>query len=106
MLVPQGKRAVFAILIVWTALPIGCSKSEPPPTKGLGNEVAAVLAVPAQDTAKPVALPKGESFEEATLSEPPEGQLRPPDKTVAGKDVARMYEQVTGAGGVWNQIAF
>jgi cyclophilin family peptidyl-prolyl cis-trans isomerase len=48
-------------------------------------------------------------FAKATIAEPPEGQLRPPDRTVAGQSVAPMYEKIVGengAGGLWDAIKF
>lgn len=48
-------------------------------------------------------------FKEAVLPEAPEDQQRPPDKTITGKSVPRLYEQIAGVegrGGVWDEIRF
>jgi peptidyl-prolyl cis-trans isomerase B (cyclophilin B) len=48
-------------------------------------------------------------FIEAVYLEPPEGQLRPPDQTKAGKNVAKLYETVAGrdgVGGLWDEVKF
>lgn len=47
-----------------------------------------------------------QSFQDATLLEPPDGESRPPDQTVAGKSLGRMYEEITRPGGLWDKIVF
>jgi peptidyl-prolyl cis-trans isomerase B (cyclophilin B) len=47
-------------------------------------------------------------FKDAVLFEPPEGEQRPPDKTVAGKNVGALFETIAGqdgAPGLWDRIA-
>jgi peptidyl-prolyl cis-trans isomerase B (cyclophilin B) len=59
--------------------------------------------------AAPVDARLQQSFLEATLQEPPEDESRPPDETVAGKSVGKIYEQIAGKngkGGLWEQIVF
>jgi peptidyl-prolyl cis-trans isomerase B (cyclophilin B) len=49
------------------------------------------------------------SFIEATLQEPPVDEQRPPDKTVAGKAVGKMYDTIVGEGGkggLWEKVKF
>ncbi len=38
-------------------------------------------------------------FKDAVLTEPPDGEQRPPDRTFAGKNVAAIFEQISGADG-------
>ncbi len=50
-----------------------------------------------------------ESFSDATLSVAPDGQLEPPSKTMAGKDVSAMYDRIAGnqgVGGLWDETSF
>lgn len=44
-----------------------------------------------------------QSFAEATLSEPPANALQPPDTTMTGKSVGKLYTQVVGQ---WDGIRF
>ena len=42
------------------------------------------------------------------LDPPPEGELLPPEKTIAGKSVGKMFETIAGpnnVGGLWDKIA-
>jgi hypothetical protein len=46
-------------------------------------------------------------FKDAVLFEPPEGEQRPPDKTLAGKNVGALFEEIAGhdgAAGLWDTI--
>jgi peptidyl-prolyl cis-trans isomerase B (cyclophilin B) len=48
-------------------------------------------------------------FKQAVLLDPPDGQLRPPDRTAGGKNVAQIFEAVAGKaneGGLWDQVDF
>jgi len=47
-----------------------------------------------------------QSFQDATGQEPPDGESRPPDQTVAGKSVGKIYEAIAGPGGLWEKIVF
>ncbi len=50
-----------------------------------------------------------QSFKEATVQEPPEGEHCPPDETKGGKSVGKMYEAIAGrnsSGGLWDMIHF
>lgn len=50
-----------------------------------------------------------QTFLDATLSEPPEGEQRPPDVTKVGKSVGKMYQAIAGVkgkGGLWDQVKF
>jgi cyclophilin family peptidyl-prolyl cis-trans isomerase len=47
-------------------------------------------------------------FKDAVLFEPPEGEQRPPDKTMAGKNVGALFEAIAGqdgSAGLWDKIA-
>src|SRR5262245_36946122 len=49
----------------------------------------------------------GDLFKDAVLFEPPDGEQRPPDKTMAGKNVAALFEAIAGDDGqlgLWDQI--
>ena len=43
-------------------------------------------------------------FKEAVILDPPEGQLRPPDTTFAGKNVGRIFEAVSSR--LWDEVTF
>lgn len=50
-----------------------------------------------------------QSFVEATVGLPPEDQVRPPDLTMTGKSVGKLYQQIAGnkgKGGLWEQVKF
>jgi peptidyl-prolyl cis-trans isomerase B (cyclophilin B) len=82
----------------------GCHQQEP--DQGKGEQAVAVAAVPKQT---PSEDRLHQSFTEAVFPEPPDGQLRPPDQTKAGKNVAKLYEAIVGrggAGGLWEQVKF
>jgi peptidyl-prolyl cis-trans isomerase B (cyclophilin B) len=102
---PRMSRNWLLLGILATVL-VGCSKSEPP---------AANLAVKQDGNVgtaaptKPAAWPndaRHQPFEQATTAEPPADAFRPVDMTKAGKNVGKMYEQIVGKGGLWEQILF
>lgn len=83
-----------------------------------GKPASSTDAKPDINNAKPVSLqpaaPSGPlahldmPFKEATV-DPPEDAETPPTKTVTGKNVARLYEQIVGnegKGGLWEKIKF
>lgn len=90
----------------------GCGQSEdkPPTGASASGEPKPPVAVQEKPTkAMPVSAPRHSPFNEAILLEPPEGENRPPDKTVAGKDVAGIFERIVGkdgAPGLWESISF
>jgi peptidyl-prolyl cis-trans isomerase B (cyclophilin B) len=79
-----------------------------------GQEPEKVEMAPTPNAKKEMTPPPAndrlhQSFLEAVSLDPPEGQLRPPDKTKAGKNVAKLYEKIAGrdgAGGLWDKIRF
>lgn len=86
----------------------GCNHSSdnPPPPQGKGKEPGEIAVQKAmfQPDAR-LAQP----FLEATISEPPEGQLLPPLTTASGKSVGKIFEQISGksgVGGLWDNISF
>jgi peptidyl-prolyl cis-trans isomerase B (cyclophilin B) len=92
----------------WLAVvAVGCTQQEPDQSK-----TPVLPAVVAATPNTPPADPRlHQPFLEAVLLEPPEGQdqLRPPDQTKAGKNVAKLYEAVVGkdgVGGLWDQVKF
>ncbi len=90
-------------ILVLSLLVAGCGQGQPSGKGSLqGSETETATSNPAKS--RP---PKGQTFLDATVAEPPDGELRPPDKTMAGKNVAKMYEQIAGpngVGGLWDQI--
>jgi len=101
-----------AILKTLTALflaaPIalsGCGSSEPA-AQGDNKEPSDLTVHKA--VFKPDAR-LAQSFIEATISDPPEGEQRPPEVTAAGKSVGKLYEQIvgkSGVGGLWDSTSF
>jgi peptidyl-prolyl cis-trans isomerase B (cyclophilin B) len=82
---------------------------------GCGEQAAPTTSAEAKAPGKAAPLPTGfdarlhQAFKEAVYLEPPEGQLRPPDMTKAGKNVAKLYEAIVGQdgfGGLWDQVKF
>jgi len=45
-------------------------------------------------------------FAEAVRLDPPDGENRPPDVTVNGKVTGKLFEQISGKGGLWEQVSF
>ncbi len=102
--------ALFAMVapLSWIFLS-GCGKSKedgpaaPALAVNKSSIAAPIKAVNRQTIANIRVLP----FKDAVLLEPPEGERRPPDKTVAGKNVATLFEQIggiDGAPGLWDKI--
>src|SRR5438132_5590929 len=104
---PRIRGMVLSSLLAVTIL-CGCSKTEAPPTGDARKDAAVVLNNQAV-TAKVMLWPsdaRHQSFEQATPVEPPQDAFRPVDVTKAGKNVAKMYEQIAGENGLWKQILF
>jgi peptidyl-prolyl cis-trans isomerase B (cyclophilin B) len=107
------QRCVYVVTF-WASLSLalfltGCSRPQTPAESsdqqqsGKGSEATKAAQ---EGLAADVARYR-QSFSEATISEPPEGEERPPDSTVAGKSVGKMYEEIAGKdgrGGLWEQI--
>lgn len=116
------RRRLFGLLAgsgAATMLLVGCGKSEEKPAAGPERPVAQVetpgkkaetpsaKTVPAQPVSRQQPSLKG--FKESVILEPPDTQLRPPDVTAAGKNVAHIFEAVAGknfSGGLFDQVAF
>jgi len=84
----------------------GCGQEPPDPIK-------VEAPPPAEKSKTPASSPVGDRlhqpFTEAVFLEPPEGQLRPPDQTKTGKNVAKLYETIAGrdgVGGLWDKVKF
>src|SRR5262245_31678457 len=89
----------------------GCGKSSDSNTNSSTNNGGPAIAV--DGGARPgttVALDKGRAgvlFKDAVLFEPPEGEQRPPDRTMGGKNVAGIFEEIAGKdgqSGLWDRI--
>src|SRR5713101_3518139 len=92
--------------LLWTAALLtatvmaGCNRGEPgKPDKAPENVALTQVKIVVDPRLK-------QSFQDATLQEPPEGELKPPDQTAAGKSIGRIYEEIAGPGGLWDKIAF
>jgi peptidyl-prolyl cis-trans isomerase B (cyclophilin B) len=92
----------------------GCGKNADSPARnqGASNESKNPAAAVEAKTIEPQSLPAPATvlvpFKDAVLFEPPEGERRPPDKTVAGKNVGALFEEIAGQDGVaglWDRIA-
>jgi cyclophilin family peptidyl-prolyl cis-trans isomerase len=85
----------------------GCKKPEA--DKAAAQAGASIPAVTvAQPTAQAAEL-CDDPFRTAVVLDPPLGEQRPPDQTIAGKNVARIFEQIAGnsmTGGLWDQVRF
>ncbi|MCI0464903.1 MAG: peptidylprolyl isomerase [Gemmataceae bacterium] len=77
----------------------------PPPAR-IAPPAAPAQAAPNGQGAAPAASPLHVPFKDATLAEPPEEQLLPPETTKAGKSVGKLYEMVSKPGGLWDQVLF
>ncbi len=82
---------------------------KPPVPPDVPTSTPTIKSVPAQT----VSLRRDrlhQSFSEACVwDQAPDGEQRPPDKTITGKDVVKLFEQIAGTnqtGGVWDQIRF
>jgi cyclophilin family peptidyl-prolyl cis-trans isomerase len=90
----------------------GCGKNADKQADPADAAANAKPAIPAQaNAAKPGDLPGSGlvPFKDAALFEPPEGEQRPPDRTMAGKNVGALFEEIAGeegSPGLWDRIAF
>jgi cyclophilin family peptidyl-prolyl cis-trans isomerase len=97
-----------AVLSWSTALLIGlvlagCKRGEPAKGAQQTDKAQNIAVTPVKIVLDPRLR---QSFQDATLQEPPDGESRPPDQTVAGKSIGKMYEEIAGPGGLWDKIAF
>lgn len=99
----------------------GCSKEDHPPTpKDVSRPQASADGaakkgetpakyVPAQTVARPPQDKYHLPFKDAVLLDPPDGEMRPPDTTCAGKNVGKIFDAIAGkdgTGGLWDQVVF
>lgn len=74
------------------------------------NSISQAPAAPAVESASfKIDQRFKQPFLAATLHEPPDGQLRPPETTMGGKSVGKLYELVAGkngVGGEWDKVEF
>lgn len=105
-----GKLRLGAALRIWLAGILLASLSACGSHKA--DSQSADDELPATDTAKkdPAPEPKvvldphlHQSFGDATIAEPPIGDLRPPETTLTGKSVGKLYENVVK---LWDTIKF
>lgn len=72
-----------------------------------GDQPASLVVQP-KTGATPGGTATQMAFKDAVLFEPPDGEQRPPDRTMAGKNVAALFEQIAGqegAPGLWDKVA-
>jgi peptidyl-prolyl cis-trans isomerase B (cyclophilin B) len=97
----QHKARIVAVALLLAVVLAGCGQQKP------AQDAA---GAPADDAFQPasasaVALDPSlhQPFTEATISEPPEDWHRPPDTTMTGKSVGKLYVEVKNK---WDQIHF
>jgi peptidyl-prolyl cis-trans isomerase B (cyclophilin B) len=85
---------------------VGCTPPEsnrkPPPKPKPAPP--AVFQAPAKVLGAPIDPRLHQSFKDAVLLEPPDGQQRPPDLTRAGKAVGKLYTEVVK--NQWDKVRF
>lgn len=104
-------RRLWLLMLALLASLTGCNKAEEPAAP---QNPGAVLQVEPNKTQQTTNPPRTEDlakdtvlFKDAVLLEPPDGELRPPDKTAAGKNVAALFEEIAGkngAPGLWDKV--
>lgn len=103
----RAKRAGW--VCAWAAgwfLAMGCSRHQDASAPGAGpnSPGAAATGEAVATSAEAPPDPRMEqSFADATLTEPPVGDLPPPEATLAGKSVGKLYSQVVK---VWDTVRF
>jgi peptidyl-prolyl cis-trans isomerase B (cyclophilin B) len=88
-------------LLVLAVFLAGCDQQKPT----AGRTEAPESEIASKDDSGSVALDPHmhQPFAEATISEPPEDWLRPPDTTMTGKSVGKLYTDVKSH---WDEIRF
>lgn len=98
------QRWIFAVSAIGATIALGCNKQETPAVQ----EKTVAASPVANQAAEPAAEP-ADPFRSAVVLDPPAGEQRPADRTIAGKNAARIFEQIAGpnlAGGLWDQVRF
>jgi peptidyl-prolyl cis-trans isomerase B (cyclophilin B) len=105
---PSSKRLFARVLILIVAAAAGCSDAtrstagqraahlEPPATAASSAQITAATAVSFDPRTH-------QPFEDATVAEPPADWHRPPDVTLAGKSVGKLYTDVRKS---WDEVKF
>jgi peptidyl-prolyl cis-trans isomerase B (cyclophilin B) len=113
MLRPGGVPCLLWAGFLGSGLLLGCQPAaeEPAPPDTLPAAAPSASAGAPAAPSLPAALTRAlhQPFREAVLLEPPEGEQRPPDVTLAGKVVGKLYEAIAGTEhqpGLWDQIRF
>jgi len=93
-----------ALLALWTAATLaGCAGREAP-KENVSAQTSAAAPAPEQPAAAVPLDPRlHQSFAEATVEEPPADWQRPPDLTMTGKSIGKLYTDVVA---LWDQIKF
>lgn len=106
----RGKRCNRASARFWLAglllLPLtACSSHKEEPHADANTQSTAAADKTASESTAPVAVDPhlNQSFADATLAEPPLGDLRPPETTLTGKSVGKLYEEVAK---LWDTVKF
>jgi peptidyl-prolyl cis-trans isomerase B (cyclophilin B) len=96
----RGRRTNIIAVVLSTIL-VGCGQQKP------AQDTEAALddnaSRPENVSSVPLDPRLHQSFSEATTSEPPEDWHRPPDTTLSGKSVGKLYLEVKNG---WDQIRF
>lgn len=106
------RQAVALVGMVLSLGLSGCGQQGTPPAPTAQTEASAPAQAPGETgtetAAAQPAAPKPEDrlnqpFADATIAEPPPEWHRPPDTTIAGKSVGKIYTEVER---LWNDIPF
>ena len=100
-----GARLPVVGLLLAAAV-IGCKRGsapQPEPDTGRDTVTTAKSEVAAAPAQPPIDPRLNQTFAEATRQDPPPSAPRPPDTTVTGKSVGKLYTDVVR---LWKEIAF
>src|SRR5438034_2802330 len=103
-----GRCRNLALLIFGTAgciLLLGCSRTNDAKSNTSPSPQFAVVE-PNRNSTPANNDPSYVPFNQAVRLEAPDGENRPPDVTVNGKVVGKLFEQIAGKGGLWEQVSF
>lgn len=94
----------------------GCGPKSEPAAKAKPDGEAPQVEIKKEDVKEKITgatlgppLVFSASFRDAVRLDPPDGELRPPDFTMGGKNVAKMFEAVSGRDGkpgLWDGVQF